>query len=152
MEPTKVDAVENQVAEGFRLSPQQRHIWHFDPDSARSYTQCTLEVQGAVDLGALEVAASSVFGRYQVLRTGFRLLASVNVPVQVIEEVPRYAFEQVDWSNDSPMKQQAAIADLRGARGCPRRPTCAGRARAPLHRHPRARPPRRRHDGLRPVR
>lgn len=75
-----------QVAEGFRLSPQQRRLWHLHetyPASAFG-TQCTVALTGVLDAGCLAQAVARVAVRYEILRTSFGFLEGTSVPVQIV--------------------------------------------------------------------
>lgn len=75
-----------QVAEGFRLSPQQRRLWHLHeayPASAFG-TQCAVALTGVLDAGRLAQAVARVAARYEILRTSFGLLEGTLVPVQIV--------------------------------------------------------------------
>lgn len=75
-----------QVAEGFRLSPQQRRLWHLHeayPASAFG-TQCTVALKGVLDEGRLAQAVIRVVARYEILRTSFGFLEGTSVPVQIV--------------------------------------------------------------------
>ncbi|HET8890740.1 MAG TPA: amino acid adenylation domain-containing protein [Candidatus Angelobacter sp.] len=75
-----------QVAEGFRLSPQQRRFWHLHeahPASAFG-TQCTVALKGALDEGRFAQAVGRVVARYEILRTSFGFLEGTSVPVQIV--------------------------------------------------------------------
>ncbi len=75
-----------QVAEGFRLSPQQRRLWHLQeayPSSALG-TQCTVALKGMLDEGRLAQAVDRVVAKYEILRTSFGFLEGTSVPVQIV--------------------------------------------------------------------
>lgn len=75
-----------QVAEGFRLSPQQRRLWHLHetyPASAFA-TQCMVALTGVLDAGSLGHAVARVAKRYEILRTSFGFLEGTSVPVQIV--------------------------------------------------------------------
>jgi amino acid adenylation domain-containing protein len=79
--------MENIVVEGFRLSPQQRHLWLLAQDAGRTRAaQCLLVLRGELDARALGEAAARVVSRHEMLRTTFRSLPGVKLPLQVIAE------------------------------------------------------------------
>ena len=81
---------------GFRLSPQQKHLWHLQqvaphlPQRAR----CFCVIDGSLDVALLERALQQVVGQHEILRTTFLCLPEMNIPVQVIED--DYAFSLVE--------------------------------------------------------
>jgi amino acid adenylation domain-containing protein len=78
-----------QVAEGFRLSPQQRRLWRLrESHSEQAFgTQCVVTITGALDAGHLSHAVTKVTARYEILRTSFGFLADTSVPVQIVDGV-----------------------------------------------------------------
>ena len=88
--------LENDFSEsvaGFRLSPQQRRAWFQalggEPEDFR--VRCTVKVEGAFDRSILERASRALVDRYEILRTRFRKVPGLSVPVQEVlpEALPR---------------------------------------------------------------
>ncbi|HWF05355.1 MAG TPA: condensation domain-containing protein, partial [Candidatus Angelobacter sp.] len=75
-----------QVAEGFRLSPQQRRLWHLRESHAEQAfgAQCAVTLTGTLDAGRLAQAVARVAMRYEILRTSFGFLEGTSVPVQIV--------------------------------------------------------------------
>jgi amino acid adenylation domain-containing protein len=75
---------------GFPLSPRQRRLWELvQADGEGPYrVACAIRPGEAVDRDALAAALAELAGRYEVLRTGFRRLPGLKVPVQVIRDEP----------------------------------------------------------------
>lgn len=70
---------------GTPLSWQQRQIWFLGklaPDSLAYNTQCSLHLDGALDVRALQEALSHVVARHEILRTTFH--GDGDKPVQVV--------------------------------------------------------------------
>ncbi|MET0625799.1 MAG: condensation domain-containing protein, partial [Pyrinomonadaceae bacterium] len=78
--------MQETAIEGFRLSPQQRRLWSLVRQSpAAPYrTGCRVLLEGAADEAALRAALREVVRRHEVLRTGFRRLPGMSLPLQVI--------------------------------------------------------------------
>ena len=78
---------ERQI-EGFSLSPQQRRLWLLGARQGGSpyRADCAILLQGAVDAGALESALRAVVERHEILRTEFRSLPAMMLPLQVVSE------------------------------------------------------------------
>ena len=72
--------------QGFRLSPQQRHLWALLPmEGAGAYrASCTVHLTGEPDADRLERALAEVVGRHEILRTVFQSLPGMGEPLQVI--------------------------------------------------------------------
>ena len=97
--------------EGFRLSPQQRHLWSLQTaDGSLPYhTQCAILVEGPLDTKLLKAAIRSVFDRHEILRTTIRSGAGMTVPVQTVVSRGACAIENYDLSGCDPRRQAAAI-------------------------------------------
>ncbi len=97
--------------EGFRLSPQQRHIWLAQHTSERLepayYAQCAIELEGALNQTALRRAVEAVIARHELLRTVFPCPPGLKVPLQAVLDRQPAAWRMHDLS-DSPEPGQAA--------------------------------------------
>jgi non-ribosomal peptide synthetase component F/aryl carrier-like protein len=80
--------VKNEVIEGYRLSPQQKHLWSLQQfDSILPYrAQCAILIEGNLDPKRLELALQNVINRHEILRTTFRCLPGMTIPLQVISD------------------------------------------------------------------
>jgi amino acid adenylation domain-containing protein len=76
----------NTVVQGFQLSQQQKHLWALQQDGLSYEAQCVIRLEGELDPRALYDALCLVVQRWEVLRTTFRRLPAVKVPVQVVNE------------------------------------------------------------------
>lgn len=97
--------------EGFRLSPQQEHLWLLQKiDESEAYrSNSSILIQGHVEINNLELALQNVVNRHEILRTCFPCLAGMNLPVQVITN-EKFIFEkQHNLSNLNPQQQEAKI-------------------------------------------
>ena len=61
------------VIEGFRLSPQQRHLWSLQQagDELPYRAQCAVLIEGSLNLQVLRATLRDVSDRYEILRTTF---------------------------------------------------------------------------------
>jgi amino acid adenylation domain-containing protein len=113
--------MEKETIEGFRLSPQQRRIWSLQRagHDAPYCAQCALHVEGAQDAAALRGALESVTRRFEILRTEFRTLPGMSLPVQVIKEEAAPVISEEDLSRLTPSEQaemiEALLAEARAA-------------------------------------
>ncbi|KAM3115395.1 amino acid adenylation domain-containing protein [Phormidesmis sp. 146-33] len=74
--------------EGYRLSPQQKHLWSLQrshPD-VPTIAQCVLLCEGALQVQTLKTAIEKVIQRHEILRTAFQCLPEMILPLQVIQE------------------------------------------------------------------
>ena len=76
-------------ATGFRLSPQQKHLWMLQQAGDAYRARCDIQIAGRLDRARLERTARGLTARWEILRTTFRCLPGVTVPVQAIQpELP----------------------------------------------------------------
>src|SRR5262245_27199381 len=92
--------MQEEALSGYRLSPQQRRLWSLlRPGCNRSYqVKCAVRIEGRLDSGHLRTAAQKVIARDEILRTTFKLLPGMTIPMQVIEEAGRVLWEESDLS------------------------------------------------------
>jgi natural product biosynthesis luciferase-like monooxygenase protein/amino acid adenylation domain-containing protein/non-ribosomal peptide synthase protein (TIGR01720 family)/FkbM family methyltransferase len=71
---------------GFRLSPQQRHVWELlRSGSGRALrVSCAVAIEGDLDGGLLRAAVEAAVERHEILRTLFQCLPGLREPLQVI--------------------------------------------------------------------
>ena len=84
------------TVEGFRLSPQQRHLWQLQQHTAAYPAHCVVRVEGELDEVALREAAALTVGRYEILRTRFRRPHGILWPVQIVAAVSRPLWQSID--------------------------------------------------------
>src|SRR5262245_13643738 len=100
--------------EGFRLSPQQSRLWALQ-QGVRStpYTaRCRILIEGAFDDRLLEAALNQVVQRHEILRTTFRILPAMTLPLQVIAGDVRLAIRTEDlsgWAEDERTARMEAL-------------------------------------------
>ncbi|HYP25131.1 MAG TPA: amino acid adenylation domain-containing protein [Blastocatellia bacterium] len=85
-----------EVIEGFRLSPQQKHLWLLQQaDMDRPYrARCAISIEGPLDKSGLRSTLESVVDRHESLRTAFPSLALVKIPLQAVTRC------QICWGDD----------------------------------------------------
>ena len=78
--------MQQAVVEGYRLSPQQKHLWsQRQPEAGRSFrAYCIAIIEGGLEKPILRETVEKVIARHEVLRTTFHLAAGKRFPVQVI--------------------------------------------------------------------
>jgi amino acid adenylation domain-containing protein len=81
----------NNAATGYRLSPQQTHLW-LSPEGLTLRAQCGLVLEGTLDGPALREALRQVVARHEILRTTYHRRPGMKVPLQVIGDEAL-----VDW-------------------------------------------------------
>ena len=108
--------MQQSALEGFRLSPQQARLWsaqHADLGLAYRAEGVVLIV-GELDGTALRGALTDVLRRHEILRTTFRRLPGMRLPLQVISASGGPVLREHDVSAAAPEQQQAEIETLRG--------------------------------------
>lgn len=102
------------MTEGFRLSPQQEHLWSLQQagHAAPYRAQCEVLIDGPLDLELFEAALRGVFARHEILRTTISCLPGTSVPVQVISEDSALALDHHDLRGLEPDQQAVRIEAL----------------------------------------
>ncbi|MDT5295919.1 MAG: hypothetical protein QOJ76_2799, partial [Acidobacteriota bacterium] len=131
--------MQNEMIEGFRLSPQQQHLWPLQQHSDSFQAQCAVFIEGALRRDLLTEALRRVVMRHEILRTGFRLMPGVDLPWQIIEEEAAAALREVEFDATGDARQQleACLREERSHR-CPDEqgsPLRALLAKVDEHRH-----------------
>src|SRR3954462_6773143 len=76
------------VAQGFRLSPQQRRLWTLQRETPGFpyRSRAVVRIEGRLDRAALAAALADVAARHEILRTTFPQLPGHSLPAQSIRE------------------------------------------------------------------
>ncbi len=98
--------------EGFRLSPQQKHLWLLQQDNPAYRAQCALLLEGDLKLEVLKEALQRVINRHEILRTTLQRVAGMNVPFQVIAGSSTPSWDSADLSDWELQKQESKIEEL----------------------------------------
>jgi len=106
--------MQNEIIEGFRLSPQQTRLWKLQPqDGSDAYrTRCLVLVEGELDRTSFDAALRNVVERHEILRTTFHLQEATAAPLQVINESGLALVREFDLSDLPPSSQQARVAQM----------------------------------------
>ena len=104
--------MQEQVIEGYRLSPYQKHLWLLQQDGTPYSAVCFVALAGPLDAARLHSAISRVVMRHEILRTSFHRMPGVRVPVQVVHESREFAWQQIDLSADDAHTQEAELQRL----------------------------------------
>lgn len=110
----EVTAVQQEIGEGFSLSPQQRHLWSLQQASATQpyRVQGAILIEGALDRKRLELAWRSIVESNEILRTTFQTLPGMTFPVQVVTGDAGVIEQTHDLSQLDPEDQELAIAEI----------------------------------------
>jgi amino acid adenylation domain-containing protein len=105
--------MQTSTIEGFRLSPQQEHLWSLQQvDNNWVYrSDCIILIEGHVDTNRLEFALQNVVNRHEILRTCFRYLPGITIPFQVIID-NKVRLQQYNLSNCNYQEQEIKIKEI----------------------------------------
>src|SRR5882672_2203974 len=101
--------------EGWRLSPPQKHLWLLWGGSAvNPYCgHCSVRIIGRLHHQRLRETLETVCRRNEILRTCFRSLPGMRVPLQVcITDGASFSWEQHDLSEMEAAAQQIRVSEL----------------------------------------
>lgn len=95
----------------FRLSIQQKHLCLLQQgESSLPYcTQCTVLIEGILNIETLKSALHTVVNRHEILRTTFKILPGETIPLQVITDSSLPQIELHDLSALTRSEQTAKI-------------------------------------------
>jgi len=79
-----------EIIEGYRLSPQQKHLWLLGQSELSAV--CVVRIDGELSPDLLRQAIRQVVERVEILRTTFKLLPGMTIPVQIISNRPDFEF------------------------------------------------------------
>jgi amino acid adenylation domain-containing protein/non-ribosomal peptide synthase protein (TIGR01720 family) len=99
-----------EMIQGYGLSPEQRRLWSLG--LADRCSVCAVRVEGELELEALRTAIRNVVSQHEVLRTTFKLLPAMTIPVQVISDVPEFTFFEHDFSELNVAHQDSEITQF----------------------------------------
>jgi amino acid adenylation domain-containing protein len=100
------------VIQGFRLSPQQKHLWSLQQESRAYQAQSVVSLEGTLDTPALEEAIGRIVARQEILRTSFEFLPGMRTPVQVVSEETALDFRTVELGGIDAELQQTRLAEI----------------------------------------
>src|SRR5262245_31893228 len=102
------------TADGFRLSPQQRHLWRLQQaDGGQAYVaQCVVRIEGPCRKETLEAALNDVIQKHEVLRTRYVSPVDAEFPEQVVDETASLSFDEHRLAGHDPAAFEAKCDDL----------------------------------------
>ncbi|NET12210.1 MAG: amino acid adenylation domain-containing protein, partial [Okeania sp. SIO1H6] len=83
-----VAETEQEITEGYGLSPQQKHLWLLQKTEKTGIylAQCAISIPGKVDVPRLKSALQKIVERHEILRTNFDSLPGMIIGVQIIRD------------------------------------------------------------------
>ncbi|HEY2963826.1 MAG TPA: amino acid adenylation domain-containing protein [Pyrinomonadaceae bacterium] len=104
------------VVEGFRLSPQQRRLCKLQQDAngdGRAFaSQLVLSLEGELRVEAFRASLERVCARHESLRTTFRRLPGVAMPVQSVSDDLAPAWQTIDLGDSDDSAPLARVDEL----------------------------------------
>lgn len=104
--------LQDRVIQGFRLSPQQKRLWEVQQENGIYRVQCTVRIDGDLNLGVLKSALQQIIDRHEILRTDFVRPGGLKTPIQVIAESGQLVWHEIDLRGGSVQQQQTHINAL----------------------------------------
>jgi len=101
-----------EAIEGFRLSPQQKHLWQLQQGSAAYRAQCAVVFKGVLRPENLKKALSKVVERHEIFRTTYRCLPGMAIPLQIVVETSTPVWSDVELREYEAQKQENKIEEL----------------------------------------
>ncbi|MBW4636657.1 MAG: amino acid adenylation domain-containing protein [Gloeocapsa sp. UFS-A4-WI-NPMV-4B04] len=100
-----------QHIEGFRLSPQQKHLWLLQQGESISFyrVQCAVLIAGNLNINVFKKALQNVVERHEILRTSFHCLPGMTIPLQVIADTYEISIDEHNLNDFSLQEQEAKI-------------------------------------------
>jgi amino acid adenylation domain-containing protein/thioester reductase-like protein len=104
--------VQEKVINGFRLSLQQKHLWHLQKDNSAYCVQGAIFIEGNLKADVLQLALEQVVKRQEILRTNFLKPAGIKTPMQSINEQGFLVWQEIDFSEYEYQEQLNQVESL----------------------------------------
>ncbi|HEX6047359.1 MAG TPA: amino acid adenylation domain-containing protein, partial [Pyrinomonadaceae bacterium] len=103
-----------EIVEGVRLSPQQKHLWSLQQnDRNESYRACcAILLEGQLRREVLNAALQNVVDRLEVLRTVFQRLPGMRAPLQVVVQGDVSPPDEYDLTGVDAAEQEIVVDKL----------------------------------------
>jgi amino acid adenylation domain-containing protein len=113
-EEMRQENIQQDTIEGYPLSPQQKYLWLLQQiDQNQPYrVQVSVQINGQLDHEKLKLASQQVIDRHEILRTTFKRLPGLTLPLQVIGESHFSWHSELDLSDRTPQEQINQIEAL----------------------------------------
>ncbi|HEX3153675.1 MAG TPA: amino acid adenylation domain-containing protein [Candidatus Angelobacter sp.] len=100
---------------GYRLSPQQRHVWRLQEQEKsrwRYETRGEIRIQGEVDLKRLKVSLSRIIEKNEILRSTFVSVPGLAVPLQGVHATAEPFWSEYDLRGIGESEKQDALEQV----------------------------------------
>ncbi|WP_414513679.1 amino acid adenylation domain-containing protein [Nostoc sp. PCC 9305] len=97
----------------FELSPQQKYLWSLQQGDSFVYCAvCAVSITGNLQTEVLKTAINQVVGTYEILRTNYRDMPEMNLPLQFINNQGAFWHQEYDLSSDSYQAQEDNLKNI----------------------------------------
>lgn len=100
------------IGEGFRLSPQQKHLWSLQKHSDAYKAQCTIRIVGDINFLSLQLALKNVIEKHDILRTTLYHRPEFKWPLQSIGSSDNVSWYDIDLSKLNTKEQKVEIEKI----------------------------------------
>lgn len=106
--------MQNTDIDGFRLSPQQKHLWLLQQNGYEPAYRVygSFRIEGNIQSEVFKATLENVVHRYEILNTTFHPLPGLNIPVQVINELNGLLFHEYNLTKLGSQEKQTKIDAL----------------------------------------
>ena len=107
--------VQQEISGGFRLSPQQRHLWALQQtDGALPWrARSVIRIAGPLDVKALSAALNEVTRQHEALQLSFQRLPGMAIPLQLRDQRQVLSGTRADnWEKLDPREQERRFEDF----------------------------------------
>src|SRR5437660_3593149 len=104
--------MQSVALKGFHLSLQQNRLWSWQQEGQTCWSQCRVMVEGALDDALLQRALREVVRRHAILRTRFKRVSGLEVPVQVVREQVEVNCPVIDLSGLGERQHQQCVQQM----------------------------------------
>jgi amino acid adenylation domain-containing protein/thioester reductase-like protein len=104
--------IQEKTINGFRLSPQQKRVWHLQKDSLVYRAQAVLSIEGNLKSDVLKLALEQVINRHEILRTSFIKPPGIKTPIQKINAQGLLFWQEIDLSDRATQEQLNQVESL----------------------------------------
>lgn len=108
MQSTNIESLQETI-EGYQLSPQQTYLWKLQADNnCQPYrVQASIIIKDNLNQNILKLAIEKVIKRHEILRTSFKNVPGVSLPLQVINSENTLNYQEFNLTElDLPAQQQ----------------------------------------------
>ncbi|MFE1744011.1 amino acid adenylation domain-containing protein [Coleofasciculus sp. H7-2] len=110
----KVLKMPSETIQGFQISPQQKRLWGLQKlDLNQDYqARCYLLIEGVINVEMFKTSLQQIVNQHEILRTHFRCLSVMTIPLQVISEKSTINWQSIDFSHSNIQKQKIQLEAL----------------------------------------